>query len=404
MEPTVYDQIVTKQAALTSMLAKIASENRGPNEAEKGQLDSLKTEIEAIKTEWESEGRKRFLESLNAPRVNGGPVVLKANQSFADVLKGSYPAEYENLSLRKILNGYVNGDWAGAELEMKAMASSPTSAGGILIPAVLSARIIDMARNLAAVLRAGAGVVPMTSAQMVMARQTQDVTAGWFGEGAAIDESDAAFDSVTFTARKMAALIRINNELLEDAANVDSVVQTSIAAAIALELDRVCLIGSGTPPEPKGIYSVTGVNAVNTVGTPADYDKFLEAIFQVRGYNFNPNAVIYSSRTAETLAKLKTGLSGDKTPLPAPADFAALSKFVSNQVANDQGTGDDESYAAVGQFDQLVVGLRHGIQVELSREAGDAFSKDQTLIRATWRGDVQALQPKAFSILKGIKA
>jgi HK97 family phage major capsid protein len=397
------DSILTKHSDLSALVAKIASENRAPTEEERSQLEALHAELKSIREGWEGEGRKRFLDSISAPPMRSG-LVLKADQSLADVVKASADPEFENVSLAKILKGYVLGQWDGAELEQKAMASSPASAGGVLIPTVLSARIIDMARNMAAVLRAGAVTVPMTSNNLKMARQTQDVTAGWYSEAAAIDESDAAFDAVDFVARKMAALIRVNNELLEDAPNVNDVLMRSIAAAIALELDRVALLGSGTPPEPRGLYNVSATNKVATFGTPANYDKFLEALYQIRGYNYDPNAVVYSSRTAETLAKLKTGLASDNTPLVMPADWAAITKYVSNQIPNDQGTepNNNRSFAVLGQWNQLAIGLRLGLQIEVSREAEDVFSKDQTLIRARWRGDVQVLQPKAFSVCEGI--
>src|SRR5262249_13575107 len=148
--------------------------------------------------------------------------VLKADQKYADAVKGTYPAEFENLSLGKILRGYINGDWSNAQLEQKAMASSPTSAGGILIPTILSAQFIDLALNAAVCFKAGGQVLPMSSNNMTMARLTQDVSAAWYAEAGTIAESDAAFDSVVFSAKKMAAMVRVDNELLDDAENINT--------------------------------------------------------------------------------------------------------------------------------------------------------------------------------------
>jgi HK97 family phage major capsid protein len=402
-QPTAYDQIVTKHSELTGILAKIAAEDRKPTEDEKAQLAKLKADIDGIKSTWESDGRKRFLETLAQPEATG-QTVLKADQKFVDAVKGSYPSEFENLSLGRLIRGYVTGNWDGAHLEMKAMGSTPTTAGGILIPTVLAARIIDRARNLAAVLRAGAVTVPMTSNNLTMARVTGDVSAAWYAEAGTISESDMTFDAVTLTARKLASLVRVNNELLEDAGNIDTVILESFAAAMALELDRVSLVGTGTAPQPRGVQNTSGINTVAAVGTPSTYDKFIEAIFAVRGYNFEPNAVMYSTRTGERLAKNKTGISGDNTPLPVPADFMNLSKYVTNQIPNNLGGATNESLAFIGQWDQLMIGLRSGIAVEISRDASDVFSKDQTLLRCKWRGDVQVAQPRAFTLMSGILA
>ncbi len=259
-------------------------------------------------------------------------------------------------------------------------------------------------------MRAGAVTVPMATATVKLARQTSDVTGGWYSEAAAITASDAAFDSVTFTARKLGALVVVNNELLEDSEGLDAVIEQSIASALALKLDLAALVGSGSAPEPRGIQNTTNVQTVTGVGTPASWDKFIEAIFKLRQVNYNPDAVIYSARTGESLAKLKTGIASDNTPLQMPADIAALLKLTSNQIPNNLGVGANESLAFVGQWNQVAIGMRRNITVEVAREGAydvsgtvySAFQKDQTLIRATLRADVQVLQPTAFCLMSGI--
>lgn len=244
----------------------------------------------------------------------------------------------------------------------------------------------------------------MTAATLKLARRTGDVTAGWYAEAAAISESDVTLDAVTLTARKMGVLVRINNELLEDSdPSVSAIIENSIAEAMALELDRVGLIGTGTAPEPKGVQNLSGINTVTGIGNPTS-DEFIDAIFELRLDNYEPNAVINSVRTAKTLAKLKTGLSGDVTPLVMPADYAALTRLGTNQLLANLGGGTNESISIVGNFSHLMISLRPNISVEVSREADDVFSKDQTLIRATWRGDVQLSQAAAFCLMSGITA
>lgn len=399
-----YEQVVTKHLELTGLVSSIASEGRTPTDQEKQRIETLRGEVETIQKSWESDGRAAFLASLqtNQPKATSGPLVLKAEQRFADVVKSQYPAEWQNLSLGRFLKGYVTGDWAGAELEMKAMASTPASAGGVLIPAVLGARVIDLARNVAVLTRAGAQVVPMTSNNLKLARQTADAAVGWYGEGADISETDATFDSVDFATKKMACLVRVSNELIEDAANFETVLEAAIAAAMAAELDRAGIEGTGASNQPKGIINWAGINAVSAIGTPTNYDKFLDGLFAVRSQNFTPNAMVAATRTYQRLGKLKTGITNDNTPLPIPADFAALQKFETNAIPINLGAGTNESYAVIGQFNELLIGLRTEIMLEVSREAGTAFGKDQTLIRARWRGDVQLAHPKAFAHLSGI--
>ncbi len=410
---TALDSIIEKHAELTGLVAKIGSEKRMPTDEELARIQSLNSEVETVRKSWESTGRAVFLAGVRGSQSQAdGPKVLKSSETLVDTWKGSYEPEYERCSIGKILKGYIIGNWDGAELEQKAMASSPTSAGGVNIPVPLAARIIDLARNNAVVMRAGAVTVPMDTATLKLARSTQDITAGWYSEAGAIAASDMAFDSVTFTARKLAALVVVNNELLEDAQGVDAAIESSIAQKLGLELDRVALVGTGTAPEPRGLQNISGINTVTSTGTPADYAKFLTAYYSIIADNFMPNAAVYSPRTAETLAKLVTGISGDKTPLTPPREWTDLTRLVSNQVPNNLGGGTNESLAFMGQWNQLAVGIRKTLTIEVSREGAydvsgtvySSFQKDQTLVRAIMRVDVQCFQPTAFCLMSGVTA
>ena len=77
--------------------------------------------------------------------------------------------------------------------------------------------MIDLARNVARVFQAGAQTIPMENATLRVPRLTQDATGGWYNEAQDIISADGTFDGVTFTARKLAVILAIDNELLEDA-------------------------------------------------------------------------------------------------------------------------------------------------------------------------------------------
>jgi HK97 family phage major capsid protein len=392
MIASVYDQLVTKTASIAGLVSKIAAEGRAATPEEKSQLDALKSEVDSIKSGWESDGRRAFLAGIQKPEKNG--LVLKAGDSFADQFKGQYPNELEGLNLGLLVRGVVTGEWGGAELERKAtLSTNLSSAGGFLVPEPLANQVIDLARNQSYVVAAGAGTVAMTSSTLDIAKLLSDPTVSWYPENGTIAETDVTFGRASFKANKMACVVRISNELLEDAANVQTIVENAIASAIALELDRTAIVGTGAG-QPLGVTVATGVNAISGVGTLADYDDFIDAVFACRGYNFNPNAAMYSPTTGKKLAKMVTGLASDLTKLVPPADFANLQKFVTNQIG--------DTVAVVGDWSQYMIGLRSQIRIDVSREADTSFMKNQVLIRATYRGDGMPLNPRAFAVLSGI--
>jgi HK97 family phage major capsid protein len=232
----------------------------------------------------------------------------------------------------------------------------------------------------------------MTGPNLTMVRVLTDPTGAWRGEGHTITESDASFGTVSMSACSFAALVRVNNELLQDVPTFAAQLDAQLAAALALELDRTGLYGTGVA-QPLGIRNTGGVNE-ETMGTDgaalANYDKILDLIQKIEEANGMAEALIYAPRTKTKLAKLVTGISGDLTKLTAPEAFTALRKTSSNQVSvtETQGSSGAASSIFIGGFQHVVVGIRQGIQIEATRVADDVFAKNQTLVRAIMRADI----------------
>lgn len=390
-------------------------ESRKLTDAEQAELRTVEAEIDRDDYEAQhgtptpTEAQRRFTQQTVETRASvERPAVLTTEMRMSEYVRGTYPAEHEGLSLGKFVRGFVTGQWENADLERRAMAEGSVGSGGAMVPTPLSARVIDLIRNQSVVMRAGATTVPMSAPTLKLARLTTDPTAAWTAENATITSSDGVFEAVDFTARKLAALVKISTELIEDS-NADAVIENALAQVLALELDRVALFGTGTAPQPKGIHAyATSIIAETSMGTNGaqltSFDPFSDAYFAIMGNNITPKVVIYSPRTAKSVDLLKSSV--DLTPLPPPESFKNLTKLVSNQISNalTQGSSSVASSAFVGDFAGLGIGMRTQLVIEASREAGTAFQDGQVWIRAYLRGDVQLLRPTAFNVIRGILA
>jgi len=305
------------------------------------------------------------------------------------------------------LRAVTTGDWGGIDAETRAMSIGTPGAGGYLVPAPLSARIIDKARANAAVLKASATVIPMGSNSLKIARIAGDPTAAWKVENAASTASDLTFESVEFTARTLVAIGKMSVELAEDA-EVEDTVENAIAASLSLELDRAALRGSGTAPEPRGIRFQTGVTIQSMGANGAaltNYDNISTAVQSIRELNHEPNALIAAPRSIGALDRLKDTTN---QPLRPPPSVEELRFYSSAQVPINltQGTSNITSEIYVADFEQLLIGLRTQLTVEVSRQAGDAtssaFSNLQVWVRAYLRADIQLADPKGFVVITGV--
>lgn len=351
--------------------------------------------------------------SLAAAIVGEVPVVLDRETRCFDVIsRRNVPYATENgaekLSLGRMIRAASFGDRRGlSPLEMRVMSEGTDAAGGFTVPDIVGASFIDRVRNSLVTQRAGAQIVPMTSDTLNIARLASGPSLAWKAENAAITAGDLTLERVQFTARTLPVMVKMSVELQEDSANIDQVIERELAAAFAVELDRVALRGSGTPPEPKGIRFQTGVT-LQSMGTngaaPTDYDPMIDALATVAGNNFDLAniAAIYNARTWSRFAKLKESTT-DATLAPPPV-VASMKTFITNAIPNNltQGSSSVATDAYFGDFSNLLIGMRTSFRLEVSRHAGDAFTNLQVWVRAYLRADIQLAHPEAFVAVVGI--
>jgi HK97 family phage major capsid protein len=335
-------------------------------------------------------------------RRDGEALVLQRNESLAQALRPGFVADPDDLSLGRMIRAMVTGDWQAAPNEaelLRSQAIAPVTGGGVFVPEELSSRVIDLARNQARVFQAGAQTVVMDSGDFAIAKVAGDPTASWHRESKKIAASSGSYEKLVFHAKTLAALVKGSVETFEDAQNIQSVIEAQLAQALGLELDRVALRGKGVDPEPRGIRNHADVTIDPLTAVPANFDFLSEAIETVQNNNGEPGAVIYSARTSGKLDRLKDTTN---QPLQMPASVAELRRLVSNQVPNNIGAGTNESEAYVGDFVQLLVGMRTELQIEATRVGGStdggAFEQLEVWIRAYLRSDIQIAQPKHFVV------
>lgn len=410
------DQRAHAWAEMQNLIAQ--AEGRALTANEQALFDKYEAEVRSANSKLSYQELKDDFGSVrNQPSIiegtgyrptDGGIRVLRSDERMASV---AAPPEYDanGLSIRGMLRAAVTGDWASIPPEARAMAVGVGSGGGFAVPAPLAVRVIDKARLQARVLQAGALTIPMDSYTMKLARVASDPSAAWKLENAALAASDMTLEQVELTARTLGAYVKSSVELIEDSApGIEDVIENAMASALALELDRAALRGSGTPPEPRGVRNTTGV-AIQSQGANGaaltSYDALSTAVQTVRANNFEPNAIIYSPRTAGALDRLKDTTN---QPLRPPASFDDLRKLVTAQIPENltQGTATTASEAYVGQWNQLLIGMRQQLVIEASREASDAtdsaFRQLQVHIRAYLRADIAVAQPGAFAVITGI--
>jgi HK97 family phage major capsid protein len=417
--PNLSDQLREQRAAARTaadaILTRAAEESRDLAPDEWREHGDRVAEERAAADQLEAERDRELAELRAAATRRPGPAaprepVLTREQNVYDWLqaRGAFERYQDQpLSLQRYLRGQATGNWDGAEHE-RALAEATIGAGGALVPAPLSARVIDLARNTTRVFQAGAITVPMTSQTLALARLTGEGAPAWKSEGGTITAADLTFDRVTFTARTLVRRVDLSVELFEDAdPSSEDVIARSFAGQMAVELDRVSLLGTGTAPEPRGVLNQSGVTLTShgangaLIATATAYDWHLDAAGTVRAAGFDPNAHIQAPRTSTSLSKLREATTS--AYLAPPPNMLPMLTTKSVPINVTTGTSTDTSYIFTGDWSNLLVGIRTDFTL---RFLGERFLADTLSCSfvAYLRADVQLAQPTAFVVDTGVRA
>jgi HK97 family phage major capsid protein len=410
------DQLRTQRGALRTtndgILTRAADETRdltgdelAEHTARAVEIRDLDDRIEALLADQVAE--LRAAQVRTATRDVPREPVLTREQSVYDwcQARGAFDGYAdEPLSLQRYLRGMATGEWDGAPHE-RALAEATVGAGGALVPAPLSARVIDLMRARTVVLRAGAVTVPMTSQTLALARLTGEGTPAWKSEGANITAADLTFDRVTLTAKTLVRRVDLSVELFEDAdPSSEDIIARSFAGQMAVEVDRAALLGTGTAPEPRGVLNQSGVTLTThgANGTAiTNFDWWLDAIGAVRAAGFEPTAHIQAPRSSTSLSKLKEATTN--AYLAPPAELLPMYTTRSVPITVTTGTSTDTSYVFTAQWDQLMLGIRTGFTLRFLGERFLADTLSYSFV-AYLRADVQLAQPSAFVVDSGVRA
>jgi HK97 family phage major capsid protein len=333
-------------------------------------------------------------------RETGRPLtVLASTDKLTDHCRSDNG--FSKVSFGDIVRSMALGG-GGPEIR-NALAEGTDSAGGVTVPSFLLPQLVDRMRAQQTVIKAGARTVMLDTLKTTIARLDSDPVAAWRNENASIANSDAVFSPVVLQARSLAVIVQVSMELLEDSINLNEAMQQAFTSSFAVELDRVALFGSGTLPEPRGIFNTAGIGSVS-MGTNGlaltNFDPLIDAWQSLKDVNApDPTAAILAPRTAAKIAKLK---DLQNQPLRKPQLIEGLPIFSSTSVPinQTQGSSSVASSIIMGDFSQLLIGVRTELRIQLLRELYAA--NGQYAFLCYLRADIGVEHPAAFCRVTGV--
>jgi HK97 family phage major capsid protein len=318
------------------------------------------------------------------------------------------PQNLEGVGLGGIMKAMALGSRGNMQIQ-NALGEGTDSAGGYTTPVEIAREFIDLMRSKSVMNAAGARTVMLDGKKLSFAKLLTEPQAAWRAENAPIAESDATFGTVPLEPKSLAVIVRVSRELLQDSINIEEILLTSLAQSLALKIDQAALYGSGASNEPLGLSSVLDTAARVTIlatnGSKLSalnyYKPIVQALGKVNLANDTPNAVVMSPRTKDDLS-IFADSTGQPLQMPPAISTVEILDTTSISDAFTVGSGTTCSEAYVGNWSNLLIGLRDQIRIELLPQLYAA--NYQVGFLAHIRADIGVARTNSFWKIKGILA
>jgi len=329
--------------AVDDMLAltnKAAAEGRDFTEEEEAAFKGLQEKDAALGRQIErleslEKRRAEMAVPVQAPRAPAAsaqppvPAQPKApaipGQGFARMVRALAATK----GIHRLAAQFAEEQWGPEAADIAAaLGSSSGTSGGFLVREQHAAEVIELLRARSVVMRAGARPVPLPGGNLTMPRINTGTAGSYIGENQNATKTEPTFGQVRLTARKLAALVPISNDLIRFASpNVDALVRDDLLAGMQVTMDTALIRDSGTGNAPKGLRywaapaasQVIPVNGtVNLANVTADLGKAELALMNANTPMLMP-AWLMSPRSLNYLRNLRDPTACWPSPRSTPA-------------------------------------------------------------------------------------
>jgi HK97 family phage major capsid protein len=260
--------------------------------------DKMETDVVALGKEIERLERQSAID-LELSKATSSPITNKPNDAKTEEKTGKASAEYKKAfwtAMRgRNLPGIQNALQIGTDTE-----------GGYLVPEEFE-RTLIAALEEENIFRQMGKIITTGSDRKIPVVATKG-TASWVDEEGAIPESDDSFGQVSLGAYKLATMVKVSEELLNDSVfDIESYIAQGFGGRIGNREEEAFIIGNGTG-KPTGILSATGggqVGVTTAAAAAITLDEVLDLYYSLKSPYRRNSSFLMNDNTVKAIRKLK---------------------------------------------------------------------------------------------------
>ena len=232
----------------------------------------------------------------------------------------------------------------------------------------------------------------------------------WVGESERINTSKASWIFPEMHAKKIAVIIPVTKEKLNDTTiDVFEELKPQIAEAFYTAIDKACLFGTASPFEKNVLGVATEASNVITRNTQSLDLDISDVMAEIEDKNLDPNGFVGHYGIKKELRNLRDA-NGNQLAVLGMKENSLYDLPLS--FSRNGGFDKAQAELLCGDWSKSIVGIREGIEFEILTEAtlqsvtmGDGkplslAENDMIAIKATMRLAYLPIKGDAFAVLK----
>lgn len=341
------------------------TEGRGLDAAELEKIDRIESDIrkadEAIQVASRNEERKA---------------------QVAEAARDFVPASEARANDADIFRALARGEMRSHTFESRATLVPSANT----VPVDFLAQVYGVARLVGPMLDVADVIQRSSGNDLRIPTYTAYSTAAQYAAGSAIADSEPTFDSILLQPKKQGFIVKIANELLDDAGfDIQSVIAEQAGNAIGFRINDLATVGTGTT-ETEGIVAAAGSGVTAGTTNAITADELIELAYSLDGSARRLPGVgwMMNTATAGVVRRLKDG-AGQYIFNPGVGgvgDSILGYQVYENPAMADIATG--EKAVVFGHLPSYKI-VTTGLEVATSTDA--YFANDVTAYRFTYRMD-----------------
>lgn len=275
-----------------------------------------------------------------------------------------------NMSISDFAKGILFNDWGRNEALVRNRVD-----GSVIMPTKIVSDIIYTARQ-QSVLLGKCPVLPMKEGKVLIGKVKEDVELDFKEKYERGKETTLGLEGVELNAKTLYAFVEIAEEDLQDLKNLDSILRSAFAGAVAKALDENFLYTNSESVSKPGVYPFGILDnekikkiEVDTV----DYDMIARAKLEIAKVNGKPDVVGFNPAVNYILQTKKDSTGQYINP---PSFYNDLSKIESNGLKTKDVIVFDSS--------QILVGIRQNMNIKVM----NSLETGTVILRCMVRADV----------------